>query len=63
VVFDPEAESAVDPARIHHKHKLTPYAGLRLFGAVRQTYLRGELVYDAGRFAAEPRGRRLSRGM
>ncbi|HEX5759831.1 MAG TPA: allantoinase AllB [Thermoanaerobaculia bacterium] len=59
VVFDPEAELTVDGARLEHRHPLTPYHGRRLAGVVRQTLLRGELVYDGGRFAQLPTGELL----
>jgi allantoinase len=55
VVFDPDAEWIVEPDGLEHRHPVTPYAGLRLRGRVRTTLLRGEVVYDAGRFAP-PRG-------
>lgn len=61
VVFDPDATFRVDPSRLHHRHPLTPYAGARLAGVVRRTYLRGTLVYDDGRFPAGPAGRLLLR--
>jgi allantoinase len=54
VVFDPEAEYTVDPASLHHKNPVTPYAGRTLRGVVRAAYLRGEPVADA------PRGRFLT---
>ncbi len=50
VVWDPDAEEVVHPARLHHRHPVTPYAGMRLKGRVRKTLLRGELVFDEGRF-------------
>ena len=50
VIFQPEAEFVVDPARLYHRHPVTPYAGARLRGVVEQTYLRGSLVFDQGRF-------------
>jgi allantoinase len=43
-VFAPEAEFTVDPARLRHRHKVSPYAGMTLRGVVRQTWLRGQLV-------------------
>ena len=48
VVWDPEASFEVDPAKLLHRHKITPYAGRTLFGVVRRTLLRGETVYDDG---------------
>lgn len=44
VVFDPDATWTVDPARLAHRHAVTPYAGRRLTGRVRRTYLRGRLI-------------------
>jgi allantoinase len=37
----------VDPARLRHRNPVTPYAGRALRGVVRQTWLRGQLVFDA----------------
>ncbi|MGH9805376.1 MAG: allantoinase AllB [Candidatus Acidiferrales bacterium] len=62
VVWEPEASFRVDPAQLHHRHKLTPYAGRELAGVVRTTFLRGEIVYDDGQFAAAPQGKILRRG-
>jgi allantoinase len=61
VVWSPEAEFTVDPARLHHRHPVTPYAGATLPGVVQATYLRGRRIFDRGRIAAEPSGRILSR--
>jgi allantoinase len=47
VVWDPSEEFTVDPALLHHRHKLTPYAGRRLRGVVKETYLRGRPVLSA----------------
>jgi allantoinase len=41
VAFDPDEAFEVDPARLHHRHPVTPYAGKRLIGAVRSTWVRG----------------------
>jgi allantoinase len=48
VVWDPAEEFTVDPALLYHRHKLTPYAGRRLRGVVKQTYLRGRPVLSSG---------------
>ena len=56
-VFAPDESFTVDPARLHHRHPVTPYAGHRLQGVVRGTILRGEPAE-----AARPRGRLLGRG-
>jgi allantoinase len=62
VVWDPEETWTVDPARLHQRHKLTPYAGRVLKGAVEATYLRGEKIFDRGEFPSEPRGEILLSG-
>ncbi len=56
VIWNPEREFLVEPDMLHHRHKLTPYAGRTLAGVVEKTFLRGEKIYDAGAFATEPRG-------
>jgi allantoinase len=48
VAFAPEEEFEVTPDQLYHRHKLTPYAGQRLRGVVRRTWLRGTVVYCAG---------------
>ncbi|MBA3355212.1 MAG: allantoinase AllB [Pyrinomonadaceae bacterium] len=56
VIWNPEQEFLVEPNLLHHRHKLTPYAGRTLSGVVEKTFLRGEKIYDAGEFATEPTG-------
>ncbi|HEX5873811.1 MAG TPA: allantoinase AllB [Pyrinomonadaceae bacterium] len=48
VVWDPSAEFTVDAATLHHRHKITPYAGEDLRGVVQKTFLRGRKIYDGG---------------
>ena len=56
-VLAPDEPFVVDPGQLYHKHPATtPYAGRKLYGVVRATMLRGQMV-DPGR----PRGRLLSR--
>ena len=51
VAWDPELEFTVDAARLQQRHKLTPYAGRALSGAVLTTFVRGERVWDRDRLA------------
>jgi allantoinase len=44
VAFDPSATFVVDPAKLHHKNPVTPYAGTTLTGVVESTWLRGRPV-------------------
>jgi allantoinase len=64
IVWDAEAEFEVKAENLHHRHKLTPYAGRRLAGVVEATYLRGVKVYDrtAHGFPAGPAGKIVRRG-
>lgn len=59
VVFDPDATFTVDAARLRQRHKQTPYAGLPLRGVVRETYVRGRLVYRDGGANTYPAGGEL----
>ncbi len=62
VVWDPEASIRVDPARLHQRHPVTPYAGRELQGVVRETWLRGRQVFDGATCADPPAGRLVLRG-
>ncbi|MDI6101508.1 allantoinase AllB [Actinoplanes sp. NEAU-A12] len=50
VAFEPDEEFVVDAHALHHRNPVTPYAGKRLHGVVRTTWLRGRRVTgdDAG---------------
>jgi allantoinase len=61
IVWDPDAESTVDPAGLHHRHPVTPYAGARVRGRVELTIVRGEIVFDRGDLAPRPHGRMIAR--
>ncbi len=56
VVWHPERESEVLPESIHHRHKVSPYSGMKLKGEIESTYLRGVKVYDRGSFPKGPSG-------
>jgi len=57
VIWNPEREFTISPSMLHHRHKLTPYAGESLRGVVEKTFLRGQMVYDGGEFCGYPLGR------
>lgn len=61
-VWDPDASLTVDGATMYMRHDLTPYQGQTLLGAVERTYLRGQLICEAGVPLGPPRGRELLRG-
>ncbi len=60
VVWDPDGELTVTANALQHRHKVTPYEGMRLRGVVHETWVRGERVYDRGHFVHEPRGQLLT---
>lgn len=59
VILDDAALFDVERDGVLHRHRLTPYSGLRLRGVVEAHYLRGSLIYDRGAFPAVGRGRAL----
>lgn len=60
-VWDPEHSFKVEPGIIRHRHAVTPYAGQTLYGTTCRTYVRGQLVFDAGRFPGTPSGQLVRR--
>jgi len=62
VIWDAEAKFRVDAAQLHHRHKVTPYAGRELCGRVETTFLRGRKIFEHGEFSAGPVGHVLQRG-
>ncbi|MEU5974788.1 allantoinase AllB [Streptomyces sp. NPDC047315] len=59
-VLAPEETFTVDPARLHHRNRVTAYAGRTLHGVVRSSWLRGERIATDGTVAG-PTGRLLER--
>ena len=57
VFWDPDARVVVDPAALHHRHPVTPYAGITVAGAVKRTILRGQTVFQDGEVLPEPLGK------
>jgi allantoinase len=56
VVFADDERTTVTPESVQHRHKVTPYAGETLRGAVHATYVRGQLVAERGRVVATDQG-------
>jgi allantoinase len=59
IAFDDTATFTVTPERVHHRHKVTPYAGETLTGVVQATYLRGLKVAEGGAAIATDQGQLL----
>jgi len=61
VIWNPHRSFTVEPSTLHHRHKLTPYAGEALRGEVEKTLVRGQMVYDGGEFTSDPLGQTIMR--
>ena len=53
IIVDPHGETKIDAGRLHSKHKLTPFDGMRLRGRIRYTILRGVVVAEDGELRVE----------
>ena len=60
VVWSPEAEFEVTPEIVLHRHKTTPYSGMRLKGVIDSSYVRGHKVFGPGTEAGGPVGMNLA---
>lgn len=47
-IWDPDATFTVDPARLLHRHAVTPYAGRTLYGVVTHTIVAGSTIFASG---------------
>ncbi|MDQ6808500.1 MAG: allantoinase AllB [Verrucomicrobiota bacterium] len=47
----------VRPESLHYRHKQSPYVGRTLRSVIRRTFLRGQMIFDHGRFAPRPFGK------
>ncbi len=61
VIWDENETFEVKGEALHHRHKVTPYAGRRLRGVVHQTWVGGSLAFDKSSGLARPHGRFLSK--
>lgn len=60
--FDPNEEFRVEPTKLFHKNQITPYQGKVLKGRIKQTWLRGALIFKDGVMINSPQGVFLVRG-
>lgn len=59
VVLNPDEKFIVEPDSLHHKNKISAYHHEELYGVVKATYVRGEKVYDNGKFSKLPMGKAI----
>lgn len=51
VIWDPDEQFTIVPELIEHRHKITPYSEMELYGKVHATFVAGREVYANGKFA------------
>ena len=56
-LVDLNATEVVSAESLDYRHKQSPYVGRTLRGRVRRTFLRGQMIYEDGNFAARPTGK------
>ncbi len=61
MLVDPHETFTVRTAESESKQGYIPFEGMELSGRVKSTFLRGELVYDAGTTIGPARGQYLHR--
>ena len=61
VLFDPDHTWTIRAEDSPSAQGYTPFEGIEVSGRVRQTFLRGQLVYDNGTFPGSPIGKYISR--
>lgn len=61
-MWEPEALANTTTAANLHKHKLSPYTDMQLYGKVVATVVRGELTYMYGNLNKQPCGSLMKRG-
>lgn len=56
IVWDPDETFVVKADLIEHRHKITPYEGRELTGAVKATFLHGQKIWERGAAIGQPTG-------
>src|SRR2546423_9335250 len=56
-LVDLNATEVITQESLHYRHKQSPYLGRSVRSRVRRTFLRGQTIFEDGKFAARPSGR------
>jgi len=56
-LVDLNEREVVTAESLHYRHKQSPYLGRTLRGRVTRTFLRGQTIFEDGKFTARPSGR------
>jgi allantoinase len=57
VIVDVNSTQTDEADNLLHRHRITPYLGMKLRGVVRKTIRRGEVIYSEGTITATDRGK------
>jgi allantoinase len=57
LLLDPAGFFTLEPARLHQRHKSSPYVGASFTGTVRRTIRRGETIFADGNIVAATNGK------
>ncbi len=63
VLLDPQETFVVRAAESLSQQGYTPFEGMELTGRVKQTFLRGNLIYDRGQVIGSPQGQYVRRSL
>ncbi|WIY53875.1 allantoinase AllB [Devosia sp. YIM 151766] len=63
VIIDTKKRATLAADHLHYKNRHSAYVGQQLTGVVKQTILRGSVVFDAGQFASDPPAGRFLEGV
>jgi allantoinase len=56
-LVDLKGQEVVKPESLHYRHQQSPYVGRTLRARVRRTFLRGQTIFEDGKFADRPMGK------
>jgi dihydropyrimidinase len=62
MLYDPRPEGVIDYQELHYLAGYSPYQGMRTKGRVHTTISRGEVIYQDGKFPAQPGRGQFVRG-
>lgn len=56
-LVDLNATEVIAAESLHYRHRQSPYVGRTVRSRVRRTFLRGQTIFEDGKFAARPMGK------
>jgi len=56
-LVDLNASDVITLESLHYRHKQSPYVGRTIRSRIRQTFLRGQTIFENGKFAPRPMGK------